>query len=96
MSIHHFHLFKVLVGIQKKFGKSTLKILGSLPQEFTVLGINDYLFIDGYEKVLEYKVKGGLKNITTIFPVIEFRIKKFGDTYEVISAGTKLSGPEFN
>lgn len=52
--------------------------LEALPEEFTVIGINDYLFIDGYEKVLEYKSKGRLKNITTIFPVIEFRIKKFG------------------
>lgn len=52
--------------------------LEALPEEFTVLGINDYLFIDGYEKVLEYKAKGRLQNITTIFPVIEFRVKKFG------------------
>ncbi len=52
--------------------------LEALPEEFTVLGINDYLFIDGYEKVLEYKAQGRLQNITTIFPVIEFRIKKFG------------------
>lgn len=52
--------------------------LEQLPEEFKVIGINDYLFIDGYEKVLEYKKKGRLKNIDTFFPVIEFRIKKFG------------------
>lgn len=52
--------------------------LEALPPEFKVLGINDYLFIDGYEKVLEYKKNGRLKNIDSIFPVIEFRIKKFG------------------
>lgn len=52
--------------------------LEALPPEFKVLGINDYLFIDGYEKVLEYRQKGRLKNIDAIFPVIEFRIKKFG------------------
>ena len=51
--------------------------LESLPKEFSVLGINDYLFIDGYKKVLEYKKQGRLVNIDTIFPVIEFRIKKF-------------------
>ena len=51
--------------------------LESLPKEFSVLGINDYLFIDGYKKVLEYKKEGRLVNIDTIFPVIEFRIKKF-------------------
>jgi len=52
--------------------------LEKLPPEFKVIGINDYLFIDGYEKVVKYKAKGRLKNIDTIFPIIEFRIKKFG------------------
>lgn len=52
--------------------------LEQLPDEFKVLGINDYLFIDGYEKVLNYKENGRLKNIEAIFPVIEFRIRKFG------------------
>lgn len=51
--------------------------LENLPKEFSVLGINDYLFIDGYEKVLQFKANGRLQNIETIFPVIEFRIKKF-------------------
>lgn len=52
--------------------------LEGLPPEFKVIGINDYIFIDGYEKVLNYKAQGRLANIQTIFPVIEFRIKKFG------------------
>lgn len=52
--------------------------LESLPSEFKVIGINDYLFIDGYERVLEYKKAGRLKNIETFLPVVEFRIKKFG------------------
>ena len=51
--------------------------LESLPEEFKVIGINDYLFIDGYRKVLEYRSKGRLKNINTILPVVEFRIRKF-------------------
>lgn len=51
--------------------------LEQLPKEMKVLGINDYLFIDGYIKILEFKSKGRLQNIDTIFPVIEFRIKKF-------------------
>ncbi|MDB4925535.1 TrlF family AAA-like ATPase [Mucilaginibacter sp.] len=51
--------------------------LEALPAEFKVLGINDYLFIDGYKKVLEYRRAGRLKNIDTIFPVVEFRVKKF-------------------
>ena len=52
--------------------------LENLPSEFKVIGINDYLFIDGFEKVQDFKSKGRLKKIDTIFPVIEFRIKKFG------------------
>lgn len=52
--------------------------LENLPKEFKAIGINDYLFIDGYEKVLSYKQQGRLANINAIFPVVEFRIKKFG------------------
>ena len=54
--------------------------LENLPAEFKVIGINDYLFIDGYEKVLNYKEAGRLKNIDLILPVLEFRIYKFGGT----------------
>ncbi|WP_179414541.1 TrlF family AAA-like ATPase [Mucilaginibacter sp. E4BP6] len=54
-----------------------IKDLENLPTEFKVLGINDYLFIEGYKKVLEYRAAGRLQNIETIFPVVEFRIKKF-------------------
>lgn len=49
----------------------------ALPPEFKVIGINDYLFINGYRKVLEYQSKGRLQNINTILPVVEFRIRKF-------------------
>ena len=51
--------------------------LESLPEEFKVIGVNDYLFIDGYRKVLEYRKNGRLQNLNTILPVVEFRIKKF-------------------
>ena len=51
--------------------------LESLPAEFKVIGINDYLFLDGYRKVQEYKRAGRLKNLDLILPVIEFRLKKF-------------------
>lgn len=54
-----------------------IKDLENLPAKVKVLGINDYLFIDGYRKVKEYKEKGRLKNIDLILPVIEFRIKMF-------------------
>ena len=49
-----------------------------LPQEFKVIGINDYFFIDGYRNILhEWKDKGRMQNIDLFLPVIEFRIRKF-------------------
>lgn len=51
--------------------------LENLPTEFKAIGINDYLFLDGYKKVLEYKKSGRLKKIDLILPVVEFRIEKF-------------------
>ncbi|MGZ9816212.1 TrlF family AAA-like ATPase [Peribacillus simplex] len=54
--------------------------LESLPEEIKVLGINDYIFIDGYKKVLKYKEQGRLQNIELILPVIELRLNKFGGT----------------
>ncbi|MBP9717732.1 AAA family ATPase [Candidatus Gracilibacteria bacterium] len=51
--------------------------LEKLPQEFKVIGINDYLFLDGYEKVLQYKKSGRLTNIDLILPVLEFRLAEF-------------------
>jgi ABC-type lipoprotein export system ATPase subunit len=58
--------------------ESFIKDLEALSPEFKVLGINDYLFLDGYSKVLEYKQKGRLQNIDLILPVIELRLAKFG------------------
>lgn len=52
--------------------------LERLPNEIKVLGINDYLFLDGYRKVLEYKKQGRLQNIELLLPVLEFRLDKFG------------------
>lgn len=52
--------------------------LEALPPEFKVIGVNDYLFIDGYERLLcEKKENNRLQNIETLLPVIEFRIDKF-------------------
>jgi ABC-type lipoprotein export system ATPase subunit len=54
-----------------------IRDLENLPPEFKVLGINDYLFIDGYERLLNEKTnKGRLSNIDLLLPVIEFRIEK--------------------
>lgn len=51
--------------------------LESLPPEYKVIGINDYIFIDGYKKVLEYRAEGRLTNIDLILPIIELRVDKF-------------------
>lgn len=54
--------------------------LENLPPEFKVLGINDYLFIDGYQRVCKEKAQDRLENIDLILPVIELRLDKFGGT----------------
>jgi len=41
-----------------------------------VLGINDYLFLDGYKKVQEARTKGRIPNIEAVFPVIEIRLEQ--------------------
>lgn len=73
----------------------------SLPEEIKVLGINDYLFIDGYKKVLEYKHDGRLKNIDLILPVVEFRLRQFVGheklkkvNYHVIFADESILSPD--
>jgi hypothetical protein len=51
--------------------------LEKLPDEFSVIGINDYLFLNGYQKLIaEQENNNRLQNLT-IFPVVEFRIEKF-------------------
>lgn len=55
-----------------------IKDLEKLPKDFKVIGINDYIFLDGYKKVIEFKNSGRLQNIDLILPVVELRIDKFG------------------
>ncbi len=51
--------------------------LENLPSEYSVIGINDYLFIDGYERLLnEQRDNNRLQNLT-LLPVLEFRIQAF-------------------
>jgi hypothetical protein len=58
--------------------ESFLLDLEALPPEFKVIGINDYIFIDGYERVRKAKLEQGrLQNIDLILPVIELRLDKF-------------------
>ncbi|MCR4274778.1 MAG: hypothetical protein NUW02_01885 [Candidatus Campbellbacteria bacterium] len=77
----HVHTPKSFV---QEYGTDTEEIwekyitdLEALPPEIKVIGINDYLFLEGYEKVLAYKNQGRLSNIVLILPVIEFRLKEF-------------------
>jgi ABC-type lipoprotein export system ATPase subunit len=57
-----------------------LNELEALPPQISVIGINDYWFLDGYRKVLAAKASGRLKNLDMIFPVVEMRLDQFGGT----------------
>jgi len=52
----------------------------ALPRSLAVVGVNDYLFIDGYRRLLAEKAAGRLRNIETIFPVIELRLARLAGT----------------
>lgn len=77
----HIHTPKSIVqeydGDDDVVWESFITALEALPSEVKVLGINDYIFIEGYEKVLDFKNKGRLQNIDLILPVIELRVDKF-------------------
>lgn len=78
----HVHTPSSIENNYKKNGsndvwESFITDLENLPDEIKVIGINDYIFIDGYKKVLEYKKKGRLQNIELILPVIELRLARF-------------------
>src|SRR5271157_4068091 len=62
-----------------------IRDLENLPDRFKVLGINDYMFLDGYKKVYAAKKAGRLANIELLFPVIELRLDKFGGTDSSLS-----------
>jgi energy-coupling factor transporter ATP-binding protein EcfA2 len=51
--------------------------LRALPPDIKVVGINDYLFISGYKRVLVEHQKGNLPNLELILPVIELRLDTF-------------------
>lgn len=51
--------------------------LGALPPELSVLGINDYISVDGYQRVLEAHAAGRLPKIQAILPVVELRLNDF-------------------
>lgn len=77
----HVHTPKSLIqnygGDNPTIWEQFIKNLETLPAEIKVIGINDYLFIDGYKEVIKFKKQGRLQNIDLILPVIELRIDKF-------------------
>ena len=82
----HIHTPK---SIENKYGSDSdsiwdkyINALERLPKEVSVIGITDYYFIDGYEKVMSYKQNGRLRNIDKIFQILEFRIDTFGSGNE--------------
>lgn len=66
-------------GNNDEIWKNYFEVLETLSTEknIKVLGINDYLFLEGYEKVLKYKKDGGLKNVELLLPVVEIRLREF-------------------
>ncbi len=79
----HIHTPKSIVnrygGDDEETWEEFISALENLPKEVKVIGINDYYFIDGYEKVMNYRKNGRLNNIEKIFPVLEFRIDTFAN-----------------
>lgn len=59
--------------------------LEALPSDFRVLGVNDYFFIEGYERLVAAKANGRLANIDLLLPVIELRLNVFGGTRGALS-----------
>jgi ABC-type lipoprotein export system ATPase subunit len=73
--------------IVQQYGSATDEVwarfideLEALPADITVIGINDYWFLDGYKRVLQARNDGRLKNLEAIFPVVEVRLDQFGGT----------------
>ena len=65
-------------GTEGEAWEAFLLDLEALPVDFKVIGINDYIFIDGYERARKAKLEQGrLKNIDLLLPVIELRLDKF-------------------
>jgi exonuclease SbcC len=74
------------MSVEQEYGGDTDEIwekyitdLENLPKEVKVIGVNDYLFIDGYERLLKAKNnqdsdKRRLKNIDLLLPIVELRL----------------------
>ncbi|MGQ8867691.1 TrlF family AAA-like ATPase [Myroides sp. TSA_177.3] len=54
-----------------------IKDLESLPEDFAVIGVNDYLFLEGYAKLKKEQTDNNRLPNLKLLPVVEFRIEKF-------------------
>ncbi len=55
-----------------------IRSIAELPPEIKVIGVTDYLFIDGYEYLISRRNE--IPNIELIIPIIEFRLNTFSGT----------------
>lgn len=56
--------------------------LESMSPEVTVIGVNDYLSVDGYDRLKQEQSDGSLSKIQLLLPVIELRLARFaGQTH---------------
>ncbi|MEJ2800316.1 AAA family ATPase [Comamonadaceae bacterium PP-2] len=79
-------------GDREQAWEAFLSDLEKLPEEFKVIGINDYVLVDGYERALKAKrEQGRLKNIDLLLPVVELRLDKFGGVVQGSKAGKGAS-----
>lgn len=72
------------LSIYQKYGENSeatweayIKDLESLPKDFSVIGVNDYLFLDGYERLKTEQTDNQRLQNLKLLPVVEFRIEKF-------------------
>jgi exonuclease SbcC len=70
--------------IYQRFGKNDdatweayIKDLENLPEDFAVIGVNDYLFLEGYAKLKKEQADNSRLSNLKLLPVVEFRIEKF-------------------
>lgn len=72
------------LSVYQKFGQNDeetwekyIADLEQLPNEFAVIGVNDYLFIDGYRRLIDEQTNNNRLTNLKFLPVVEFRIEKF-------------------
>jgi hypothetical protein len=72
------HEYKLSGGNEEKLWEKFFDNLRNLNSSFSVVGINDYIFLDGYRRVVKEHKKGNLPNLNLILPVVELRVDSFG------------------